>query len=519
MHSFRRKCLVFFLFALLLPGRAVAEPDFDALEKSVVRIVTQTSQGSRTGTGFAINDQGYIATNEHVIAGANSIKAIPTNSSKRYDVKVIATSRELDLAIAYIADLTLPPLTLSLAPATKGQKVWSIGYPGGADRNRRLAHDPTVQVGVIGRISWGAWPPHTQELRIIQHSAPLNPGNSGGPLLDDCSRAVGVNTQAPLVVITNRSGGKERVPSGAGIYWSSHIRELATLLGDHDIDFQSEDGDCRGASGAGGSGEAKNLVWLLLLALVALVMALKKPRQLVVQQVSRRIGVRTVAKVPKYGLVLDGKDGCGNPVRIELSPARFAAQRLGLSLGRHPDLVDEVVAGEDETVSRRHLRIAAKGDKFYVEDLNSLNGTFLNGKRLKRCFKPTRLGHGAEVALGDLELVASVKSKSELSQVDAMAQAKCSVYRIGRGPDVDIQINDRSVSRVHAELIVTESGSYYLTDCASKHGSYVVRNGEKTSIRQEVISPTDEILLGHYRTTVRELKQMGEGEAARGSRD
>ena len=450
MHGFRRWCLVFFLLALLLPCHAVAAPDFDALEKSVVRIVTQTSQGLGAGTGFAINDQGYIATNVHVIANANVIKAIPTNSNELYDVEVIATSQELDLAIAYIPDITLPPITLSLAPAIKGQKVWSIGYPGGADRNRP-AHDPTVQDGVIGRIFWGAW--HTQGLRIIQHNAPTNPGNSGGPLLDDCSRAVGVNTQASLVVISSPSSGVTRVPHAAGIYWSSHIEELANLLGDHGIAFQSESDDCVAAGGTGGSGEAEKaqrgaekaqreaekarreaeqarvqaeeasdqfLVWLLLLggvALVALVVALKKPRQLVqqtlekprqlVQQMSRRVTKKdaaAVAKGPKYGLVLAGFDGRGNRVCIELSPGRFAGQRLGLSLGRHPELVDEIVA--DGNVSRRHLRIAAEGDQFYVEDLNSSNGTFLNEQRLSP-FKPARLDYGTKVALGDLVLVAS----------------------------------------------------------------------------------------------------------------
>ena len=450
MHSFRRWRPVFFLLALLLPCRSVAAPDFDALEKSVVRIVRQTDQGLSAGTGFAINDQGYIATNVHVIADANAIKAIPTNSNELYDVEVIATSQELDLAIAYIPDITLPPITLSLAPAIKGQKVWSIGYPGGADRNRP-AHDPTVQDGVIGRIFWGAW--HTQELRIIQHNAPTNPGNSGGPLLDDCSRAIGVNTQASLVVITSPSSGVTRVPHAAGIYWSSHIEELANLLGDHGIAFQSESDDCVAAGGTEGSGEAEKaqrgaekaqheaekarreaeqarvqaeeasdqfFVWLLLLggvALIALVVALKKPRQLAqqtlekprqfVQQMSRRVTKKdaaVVAKGPKYGLVLAGFDGRGNRVCIELSPGRFAGQRLGLSLGRHPELVDEVVA--DENVSRRHLRIAAEGDQFYVEDLNSSNGTFLNEQRLSP-FEPERLDYGTKVALGDLVLVAS----------------------------------------------------------------------------------------------------------------
>ena len=505
MHSFRRRCLVFFLFALLLPCCAVAEPDFAALDKSVVRIITQTSQKSGIGTGFAINNQGYIATNFHVIADANSIKVIPAKSSKWYDVEVVAMSRELDLAIVYSPDITLPPIVLSLALVAKGQVVWSMGYPGRADRNRS-ARSPVVRKGVIGEIFSGVWHDwHTQELGIIRHDAAVNPGNSGGPLLDEYGRAIGVNTQASLVRITTKDGEVVRVSHEAGTYWASRIEELANLLDDHDIDFHSE-GDDSGAA------------WLLLLGgvvLVALVVVvgLEKPRQFVLQ-VSRRMGIRTVAKVPKYGLVLAGSDGRGNDVRIELPLARFDAQRLGLSLGRHPNLVDEVVA--DETVSRRHLRIVAKGDKFYVEDLNSLNGTFLNGKPLKKPFKPTRLDYGAEVALGDLVLVASA---SKPSRVDAIGQANFSVYRIGHGPGVDIQINDRSVSRVHAELIVTPSGSYYLTDCVSKNGSYVVRNGEKISIRQEVISPTDVILLGHYQTTAPELVAMGEGEAARGSLD
>ncbi len=448
MHRFRRWRLVFFLFLLLQPRHAVAAPDFDALEKSVVRIVRQTDRGLSAGTGFAINDQGHIATNVHVIADAHAIQAIPTNANALYDVEVIATSPELDLAIAYTPDLALPPIALSLAPATKGQKVWAIGYPGGADRNK-LAHDPTVQDGIIGRIFLGAW--HTQQLRIIQHNAPTNPGNSGGPLLDDCSRAVGVNTQASLVVISSPSSGVTRVPHAAGIYWSSHIEELATLLDDHNIAFQPEHDDCVAAGGTGGSGSSGSsgaaekarreaekarreaeqaraqaeqasdqfLVWLLLLsgvALVALVVALKKPRQIaqqtlekprqIVQHISRRVTKRegAVAKRPHHGIVLAGFDGRGNRVCIELSPARFAGQRLGLSLGRHPELVDEVVA--DENVSRRHLRIVAAGDQFYVEDLNSSNGTFLNEQRLVP-FKPTRLNYGANVALGDLVLMAS----------------------------------------------------------------------------------------------------------------
>ena len=82
-----------------------------------------------------------------------------------------------------------------------------------------------------------------------------------------------------------------------------------------------------------------------------------------------------------------------------------------------------------------------------------------------------------------------------------------SAYRIGRGTDVDIRIDDATVSRVHAELVVTAKGSYYLTDCVSRNGSYVARNGEWIRIRQEFISPADAILLGRYRTTALGLLQ------------
>ena len=148
------------------------------------------------------------------------------------------------------------------------------------------------------------------------------------------------------------------------------------------------------------------LGWLLL-SRRKLLAALKNPRQLV-QQMSRRTtkkeGVGAIAKGPKHGLALAGFDSRGDRIRIELAPAQFAGQRLGLSLGRHPDLVDENVA--DENVSRRHLRIAAQDDQFYVEDLNSSNGTFLNDQRLSP-FKPAQLDYGTKVALGDLVLTAS----------------------------------------------------------------------------------------------------------------
>ena len=199
---------------LCMSTSILAAPDFSALEKSVVRIVVYMNDETRTGTGFVINDAGYIATNSHVIDNGKKIQVVPTNSRTLYDAAVVSTFPELDLAILRSLDLDLPPVMLSLPTPDKGQKVWAVGYPESADFVQ-LADDPTVQEGVIGRIFTGAW--HSMEFVIIQHSAPINPGNSGGPLLDDCGIVIGVNTLASLVVIDSPSLGITRVPHTAGI--------------------------------------------------------------------------------------------------------------------------------------------------------------------------------------------------------------------------------------------------------------------------------------------------------------
>lgn len=80
---------------------------------------------------------------------------------------------------------------------------------------------------------------------------------------------------------------------------------------------------------------------------------------------------------------------------------------------------------------------------------------------------------------------------------------------------MDIRLDDITVSRIHAELVMTAKGTFYLTDCGSSGGSYVARNGEWIPIRQDFIRPTDVILLGRYQTTAPQLIAM----VARGAGD
>ena len=87
------------------------------------------------------------------------------------------------------------------------------------------------------------------------------------------------------------------------------------------------------------------------------------------------------------------------------------------------------------------------------------------------------------------------------------------LYRIGRGLDMDIRIDDSTVSRVHAELVVTANRTYYLTDCDSSGGSYVARNGKWVPITQDFIAPMDAILLGRYQTSAEQLMAMSKRDS------
>lgn len=101
------------------------------------------------------------------------------------------------------------------------------------------------------------------------------------------------------------------------------------------------------------------------------------------------------------GLVLTGAQPDGVSIRVALPAADLAAQPHGIVLGRHPMLADTVI--DSREVSRRHLRFECKAGRFTVQDLNSANGSRLNGQALKP-YRPLRVRQGDLIALGSVEL-------------------------------------------------------------------------------------------------------------------
>ncbi len=101
------------------------------------------------------------------------------------------------------------------------------------------------------------------------------------------------------------------------------------------------------------------------------------------------------------GWYLEGSDGRGRRVRLSVGETELARNYLGVTFGRHPALCQRVI--EDGSVSRRHFRIGRNAAGAFIEDVNSLNGTSLDGVLLQP-FEPAALAPGQTIMLGRVTL-------------------------------------------------------------------------------------------------------------------
>ena len=157
---------------------------------------------------------------------------------------------------------------------------------------------------------------------------------------------------------------------------------------------------------------------LALLTLLALILAMRRPRQAIVRVAGNameplRRSFKPAGHKPALAappgetarVVLTGFDGRGKPVNIPLPGAELDPKRGGFTLGRHHLLVDRVL--DDEQVSKRHARFTYRGNGYFVEDLNSTNGTVINGTQICPPFRPMPVRPGDTVRLGGIELTVS----------------------------------------------------------------------------------------------------------------
>lgn len=228
-----RRILAFVLsvLALLLSGPAQADPsDIDAAARGVVRVVIAGRDDGALvpishGSGFAVSAN-VIVTNAHVVGDVLDdprlvIGIVPSDGGEVVYGRVISVSPRNDLAlIRTTGPARLSPLTLAgIAPAGAGS-VTAIGYPMNVDQAQGLGaadvfrtQPPVTSQGFLS----GRRP--SREFDTLLHTAPIARGNSGGPLVDDCGRVIGVN-----------SFGTDSAGAEAEFFFAVTMRELLPFL-------------------------------------------------------------------------------------------------------------------------------------------------------------------------------------------------------------------------------------------------------------------------------------------------
>ena len=169
-----------------------------------------------TGSGFLVNPDGTVLTNNHVVSGTARL-TVTLSNKKQYKARVVAKDPRSDLAIVKIdAGHALPALRLGDSDAlVVGQKVLAIGNPFG------LAG--TLTTGIVSSLGRSLEAQQGRRLEnMIQTDAAINPGNSGGPLLDSHGNVIGINT---------------------AIYGEQEV--LGVVHGDHSSSTRSRHRECR----------------------------------------------------------------------------------------------------------------------------------------------------------------------------------------------------------------------------------------------------------------------------------
>jgi S1-C subfamily serine protease len=418
MHRFSRRLLLA-AGCLLLGWPAAADNNMEQMQQSTVRIVCKSKTAFSTGSGFVVSTERitYLVTNYHVASCAKANEAeqlfavlmakdvvplVAEWADADKDLVLLRATRALGRPAVRLADTSL---------VTTGSAVVVVGFPGAADHvvDTDDFAVPTVTRGNIGRIIHS----DSSGIRYFQHSAPTNPGNSGGPVFDEAGNVIGVNSLKALINGLSLVDGKvasERVANGEGIAFAIDVAELIPHLKAQGISYAQADGSVV-------AGTLLAVTAAALLGAGGVVGATPSGRALL-RQIRTPVSRRPLTPAGRSRLPVTPA-GRSRQVaatgRIRILEGSLAGMEVpvqaGVVLGRDPAHAQLVFPQDDTAVSRVHcdIRFDSTAGLFEVRDLESRNGTFI----VSSSQSPRRLAKGAveKLAPGQNILIGSPRNR------------------------------------------------------------------------------------------------------------
>ena len=426
-------------FLLLVSGHLRADFSEAVVAKAkeatvMVVIFDGNGQMNGLGSGFVVNKRGDVITNHHVVESADSVECwyLAGTTLSRRNASVVHTRSSADLAVIRMENMSgVTPLAVASSKLKSAQRVMSVGHPGtlietsaktgqssieeNADsvlsKDEASLYDPATFTGDVGKLM-----PLESEgggsYAGIAHGAKISQGNSGGPLIDEQGRVVGINVAVSTLL------------AGATDYsYAIEASELRDFCSDVGVSLKLD-----GRSLNAESGEFNWNFWIILLMTLA-VMGVAffwfySQRQKAKfagysaggahpspGQAPPGVAAPPMAEAPRPAppqpvssrMILRGRDLQGNSFELGFSSDDFSRAGGTLVLGRSGKRSHLVLS--HDSVSRQHLSFRQKGGDLFAEDLNSANGTTINGGRLGDNPGGMPLRPGDRIKVGEVDFV------------------------------------------------------------------------------------------------------------------
>jgi len=466
MRKFKFNAVLNLLAAIwILAGfgaaHAQADPDLDPVVDATVRVDANST--GRKGTGWVIqatdnqNRAGaaIIITSLNIIEGSSSITVREPKSGSTFDAIVLESDTDRNLVFLEVKDIEAKPIPISIAAPKIGRSVWTAGYNSAADRSETArAANASITRGSLSREYRG---PISKETRAnvnqLEYDASMIPGFEGGPLIDRCGRAIGINMKSAGNVVRR---SRMRIDPDAKIMNALKSDEIVAFANSAGVKFVPQDGECGSSTAVAAQPDSsKNppvkakepagtsgfniiqwlqtnllLVALLLLGLIAAgfgIFTLTRKSEGMEEENMREdytvlpagsrastevegdtvmLGDTRAPTTKEQEIRLSGRGPEGEAIDIRFKQSELATKAVMLGVGTN---ADEKIPDNrsDHKVSRMHARIGHNGSEFFVEDNKSLNGTKVGSKKIDPHTNEP-LVHGDTISLADIELKVSI---------------------------------------------------------------------------------------------------------------